>query len=56
MFDRAVAKSSACSTVGFTVADATRLPFRVISFGGAFIRHVLHLVPDWREVLSKLSA
>jgi ubiquinone/menaquinone biosynthesis C-methylase UbiE len=53
MLDRAIAKSSACSTVGFTVADATRLPFGDRTFGGAFIRHVLHLVPDWREVLSE---
>ena len=53
MLDRAISKSSACSTVGFTVADATRLPFGDRTFGGAFIRHVLHLVPDWREVLSE---
>jgi ubiquinone/menaquinone biosynthesis C-methylase UbiE len=53
MLDRAIAKSLACSTVGFTVADATRLPFGDRTFGGAFIRHVLHLVPDWREVLSE---
>ena len=53
MLDRAIAKSSACATVGFTVADATRLPFVDRAFGGAFIRHVLHLVPDWRQVLSE---
>ena len=53
MLERAVAKSSARATVGFTVADATRLPFADRAFGGAFIRHVLHLVPDWRQVLSE---
>ena len=53
MLDRAIAKSSASATVGFTVADATRLPFVDRAFGGAFIRHVLHLVPDWRQVLSE---
>ncbi len=39
--------------VGLTVADATQLPFRGGSFDGAFMRHVLHLVPDWRQVLSE---
>jgi ubiquinone/menaquinone biosynthesis C-methylase UbiE len=53
MLDVAIAKSPARATVGFTVADATRLPFRDQAFGGAYIRHVLHLVPDWREVLSE---
>jgi len=52
MLDRAIAKSSRRS-VGFTVADATRLPFRDDAVGGAYIRHVLHLVPGWREVLSE---
>ena len=35
------------------MADATCLPFRDDSFDGAFIRHVLHLVPGWRQVLSE---
>jgi ubiquinone/menaquinone biosynthesis C-methylase UbiE len=53
MLDRAVSKSGGCASVGFTMADATCLPFRDDSFDGAFIRHVLHLVPDWRQVLSE---
>ncbi len=53
MLERAIAKASACTRVGFAVADATRLPFVDRAFGGAFIRHVLHLVPDWRQVLSE---
>lgn len=53
MLDRAIAKSSQSAPVGFTLADATRLPFRDDAVGGVFIRHVLHLVPDWREVLSE---
>lgn len=35
-------------------ADATRLPFADDSFGGAVIRHLLHLVPEWRRVISEL--
>ena len=53
MLERAIAKASASAKVGLTVADATRLPFADHAFGGAFIRHVLHLVPDWRRVLSE---
>ena len=36
------------------VADATRLPFADDRFGGAVVRHVLHLVPEWRHVISEL--
>ena len=35
-------------------ADATRLPFADDSFGAAVVRHVLHLVPAWRQVLAEL--
>jgi SAM-dependent methyltransferase len=35
-------------------ADATRLPFRDGSFGGALMAHVLHLVSDWRAVVGEL--
>jgi SAM-dependent methyltransferase len=35
------------------VADATQLPFRDEVFDGAFMRHVLHLVPGWRQVLAE---
>src|SRR4029079_17588237 len=41
------------SAVVVTCADATRLPCRDHAVGGAYIRHVLHLVPDWRQVLSE---
>jgi ubiquinone/menaquinone biosynthesis C-methylase UbiE len=36
-------------------ADATRLPFRDGSFGGAVVAHVLHLVSDWRAVVGELQ-
>ena len=52
MLRRATAKASR-RRVGLTVADATQLPFRDGAFDGAFMRHVLHLVPDWRQVLSE---
>lgn len=42
------------ASLGLTIADATRLPFRDGSFGGAFIRHVLHLIPDWQCALAEV--
>jgi SAM-dependent methyltransferase len=41
-------------TVGVAVADATSLPFRTGSFDGAYLRHVLHLIPDWVAVLTEV--
>ena len=35
-------------------ADATLLPFRDGTFGGAVVAHVLHLVSDWRVVVAEL--
>jgi SAM-dependent methyltransferase len=34
--------------------DATRLPFRDATFGGAYVRWVLHLIHDWGAVLDEL--
>jgi ubiquinone/menaquinone biosynthesis C-methylase UbiE len=36
------------------IGDATRLPFGEGGFGGAYARHVLHLIPDWRRALTEL--
>lgn len=33
------------------LADATGMPFRDASFGAAYLRWVLHLIPGWREVI-----
>lgn len=53
MLRRATEKTPPRTRVGLTVADATQLPFRDDAFDGAFIRHVLHLVPGWRQVLAE---
>ncbi len=34
--------------------DARRLPFREGTFGGAYLRHVLHLIPNWELAVSEL--
>lgn len=53
MLRRATAKALPRTRVGLTVADATQLPFRRDTFDGAFMRHVLHLVPGWQLVLAE---
>ena len=35
-------------------ADARRLPFGEGTFGGAYLRHVFHLIPDWERAVSEL--
>src|SRR3712207_2146053 len=43
-------------TIGFPVVlgDATRQPFADDAFGGAYLRWVLHLVPNWRDLLGEV--
>jgi SAM-dependent methyltransferase len=36
-------------------ADASRLPFPHHSFDGVVVVHVLHLIPNWRDVLSEIA-
>ena len=36
------------------LADATRLPFAPDSFRMALMKHVLHLVSDWRQTIQEL--
>jgi ubiquinone/menaquinone biosynthesis C-methylase UbiE len=40
--------------VSVVAGDATQLPFREHSFGGAWARWVLHLIPRWRAVVDEL--
>jgi ubiquinone/menaquinone biosynthesis C-methylase UbiE len=41
-------------TIGVVAADATRLPFASGSFDGAYLRHVLHLIPSWVSALAEV--
>ena len=42
------------SRISLAVADATRLPLRTGSVEGAYLRHVLHLISDWRTAVAEL--
>jgi ubiquinone/menaquinone biosynthesis C-methylase UbiE len=54
MLGKLVEKSGGRAPFPIAVADGTRLPFANDRFGGAVVRHVLHLVPEWRHVVSEL--
>jgi SAM-dependent methyltransferase len=53
MMDRLVAKAGGRSPFPLVQADATRMPFADDSFGGAYLRWVLHLIPDWVRALAE---
>jgi SAM-dependent methyltransferase len=54
MLAKLVEKAGGRSPFPLVRGDATRLPFADDSFGGAVVRHVLHLVPEWRRVVTEL--
>jgi SAM-dependent methyltransferase len=47
-------KASPAEHVHVVEADARRLPFRDGTFGGAYLRHVFHLIPTWELAVSEL--
>ncbi|MGI8616751.1 MAG: class I SAM-dependent methyltransferase [Actinomycetota bacterium] len=55
MLGKLVEKAGGRAPFPLVVGDATALPFSDDSFGGAVVRHVLHLVPAWREVVGELA-
>ena len=55
MLTRLREKVRPTTPLGLATADATRLPFRDDSFDGAFIRHVLHLIPEWDRALEEVT-
>lgn len=55
MMDKLVEKAGERSPLPLVQADATRMPFFDGAFGGAYLRWVLHLIPDWRTALSEMA-
>ncbi len=47
-------KASSDGHVRVVEADARRLPFREGTFGGAYLRHVFHLIPRWELAVAEL--
>jgi ubiquinone/menaquinone biosynthesis C-methylase UbiE len=54
MLAKLVEKSGGRVPFPLVVGDATTLPFGDDRFGAAVVRHVLHLVPAWRQVVAEL--
>ena len=54
MMLRIAAKAGGDAPFPLAQADATRLPFRDHSFGGAVACHVLHLIPAWQQAMAEL--
>jgi ubiquinone/menaquinone biosynthesis C-methylase UbiE len=54
MLGRLVEKAGGRPPFPLLIGDATSLPFADDSFGGAVVRHVLHLIPEWRAAISEL--
>lgn len=54
MLERLREKAGGIAPVPLVQADATAMPFRDGAFGGAVIRHVLHLISDWEGALEEL--
>jgi SAM-dependent methyltransferase len=51
---RRLREKKPASRIGLAVSDATSLPFRSVAFDGAYLRHVLHLIPDWRAAIAEV--
>jgi len=54
MMARLVEKAHGRAPLPLLRADATQMPFPDGSFRAAYARHVLHLIPDWREAVGEL--
>lgn len=53
MVAQLVQKTGGDPPVLLSLADATRMPFADGTFGAAYLRWVLHLIPDWRDAMAE---
>lgn len=54
MLGRLVEKAGGRPPFPVVCGDATALPFAGDRFGGAVVRHVLHLIPGWERAIAEL--
>jgi ubiquinone/menaquinone biosynthesis C-methylase UbiE len=54
MIAKLVEKVGGAPPLALVRADATAIPFADASFAGAYVRHVFHLIPRWRDVVAEL--
>jgi SAM-dependent methyltransferase len=54
MLRKLVAKTDGAAPIPVVAGDAARMPFRDGTFDGVVMRHVLHLIPLWRNVVEEL--
>jgi SAM-dependent methyltransferase len=54
MMDKLIAKSGGRLPFPLVQADATRMPFADRSFGAAYLRWVLHLIPAWEAAVAEM--
>jgi SAM-dependent methyltransferase len=55
MVAKLVEKAGGVPPFPLVLGDAARMPFADASFGGAYLRWVLHLIPEWRRVLAEAA-
>jgi SAM-dependent methyltransferase len=55
MLAKLVEKAGGAPPFPLVLADATTMPFADGAFGGAYLRWVLHLIPDWRAALAEMA-
>lgn len=53
MMAKLVQKAGGAPPFPLVQADATRMPFADGTFAGAYLRWVLHLIPNWRDALGE---
>jgi len=55
MMAKLVEKAGGASPFPLIQADATRMPFADDVFAGAYLRWVLHLIPNWGDALGEMA-
>ena len=55
MLAKLVEKAGGAPPIPLVLGDATAMPFADGAFGAAYLRWVLHLIPDWRVALAEMA-